>query len=134
MNQVYRETIKPSDGKEGEETAPKQEYGSGRPDSSHGRPTTSHSSPGTNTSPTDPASMGNYAESSRMAMEAAARPLAHGQMRPRSAAEAGGCRLENGVIIDRHLERKLVGSLTNSYLFQPGGLVKKVRAQVHAAC
>lgn len=29
-------------------------------------------------------------------------------------------------MIDRHLERKLVGSLTNSYLFQPGGLVKKV--------
>lgn len=52
--------------------------------------------------------------------------LAHGQMRPRSAAEAGGCRLENGIVIDRHLERKLVGSLTNSYLFQPGGLVKKV--------
>jgi hypothetical protein len=48
-------------------------------------------------------------------------------MRPRSAAEAGGCRLENGIVIDRHLERKLVGSLTNSYLFQPGGLVKKVR-------
>lgn len=70
--------------------------------------------------------MSAYAESSRMAMEAAARPLAHGQMRPRSAAEAGGCRLENGYVIDRHLERKLVGSLTNSYLFQPGGLVKKV--------
>jgi hypothetical protein len=57
-----------------------------------------------------------------MAMEA----VTHGQMRPRSAAEAAGCRLENGIYIDRHLERKLVGSLTNSYLFQPGGLVKKV--------
>lgn len=71
----------------------------------------------------------NMAESSRMAAERRTLPtLAHGQMRPRSAAEAagGGCRLENGIVINRNQERQLVGSLTNSYLFQPGGLVKKV--------
>lgn len=106
----------------------KKELTPSRPGTRDGRPITAASSPG-NASPAGAdGSMMNpaYAESSRMAMEAAARPLAHGQMRPRSAAEAGGCRLENGIYIDRHLERKLVGSLTNSYLFQPGGLVKKV--------
>jgi hypothetical protein len=121
---VYRETVKPAEGKDGKDDDVKKEGGS-RPGSSHGsRPATAHSTPG-HASPAD----GYGAESSRMAMEANSgrRPptLAHGQMRPRSAAEAGGCRLENGIVIDRHLERKLVGSLTNSYLFQPGGLVKK---------
>lgn len=29
--------------------------------------------------------------------------------------------------IDRHRERSLVGSLTNSYKFKPGGMMKKVR-------
>ncbi|KLT40744.1 hypothetical protein CC85DRAFT_303862 [Cutaneotrichosporon oleaginosum] len=121
---VYRETIKPAESKDGKDGDNAKKEGGSRPGSSHGtRPATAHSTPG-HASPAD----GYGAESSRMAMEANSRrppTLAHGQMRPRSAAEAGGCRLENGIVIDRHLERKLVGSLTNSYLFHPGGLVKK---------
>lgn len=39
--------------------------------------------------------------------------------RPRSASEGGGA-------MDRQRERQLVGSLTNSYKFRDGGLVKKV--------
>ncbi|KAL1409616.1 Global transcription regulator sge1 [Vanrija albida] len=125
---VYRETIKPSEGgKDGRDEMKRDPMpiapAGSRPGSSHrhdGRPSTGSSGSGS------PAvTEARYAESSRMALEAAQRPLVHGQMRPRSAAEAGGCLLENGVVIDRHLERKLVGSLTNSYLFQPGGLVKK---------
>jgi hypothetical protein len=43
--------------------------------------------------------------------------LAQGAIRPRSSSEGG---------MDRHRERQLVGSLTNSYKFKEGGLVKKV--------
>lgn len=39
--------------------------------------------------------------------------------RPRSESNRLG--------IDRHRERSLVGSLTNSYKFKPGGMMKKVR-------
>lgn len=38
--------------------------------------------------------------------------------RPRSQSEGGG--------IDRNRERQLVGSLTSSYRFRDGGLIKKV--------
>lgn len=34
--------------------------------------------------------------------------------------------------IDRHRERTLMGSLTNSYKFKPGGLMKKVRGMIHS--
>ncbi|WWD05976.1 hypothetical protein V865_004061 [Kwoniella europaea PYCC6329] len=46
-------------------------------------------------------------------------PLGQGALaRPRSASEGGGA-------MDRQRERQLVGSLTNSYKFKEGGLVKK---------
>ncbi|WWD22260.1 hypothetical protein CI109_106751 [Kwoniella shandongensis] len=46
-------------------------------------------------------------------------PLGQGALaRPRSASEGGGA-------MDRQKERQLVGSLTNSYKFKDGGLVKK---------
>ncbi|WVN90107.1 uncharacterized protein L203_105342 [Cryptococcus depauperatus CBS 7841] len=47
-------------------------------------------------------------------------PLGQGALaRPRSASDGGAS-------IDRQKERQLVGSLTNSYKFKEGGLVKKV--------
>ena len=67
-----------------------------------------------------------YAESSQMGMLSSAstsdEPTALGQgelPRPRSASEGGGA-------LDRQRERQLVGSLTSSYKFKGGGLVKKV--------
>jgi hypothetical protein len=60
-----------------------------------------------------------YAESSQMAMAGGDGPaLGQGMLRPRSSSEGGG--------VDRNRERQLVGSLTNSYKFKEGGLVKKV--------
>lgn len=47
--------------------------------------------------------------------------MSHGAMRHRSGSEANA--------IDRQRERQLVGSLTNSYKFKEGGLVKKVSAR-----
>lgn len=44
--------------------------------------------------------------------------LAQGAIKPRPEGEAG---------MDKQRERQLVGSLTNSYKFKEGGLVKKVR-------
>lgn len=35
--------------------------------------------------------------------------------------------------IDRQRERSLVGSLTNSYKFKPGGMMKKVRVRLHSS-
>ena len=60
---------------------------------------------------------GNYAESSRMAMMDVP-AMAQGAMRPRAQTDPDG--------MDRNKERQLVGSLTNSYKFKQGGLVKKV--------
>ena len=37
------------------------------------------------------------------------------------------CSSEGGDAVDRQRERQLVGSLTSSYRFKDGGLVKKVR-------
>lgn len=46
--------------------------------------------------------------------------LGQGQLnRPRSTSEGG-------TLFDRQKERQLVGSLTSSYKFKEGGLVKKV--------
>lgn len=63
----------------------------------------------------------SYAESSQMAMQQSTSGdipiLAQGAMRLRSDSEVG---------LDRQRERQLVGSLTNSYRFREGGLVKKV--------
>lgn len=65
----------------------------------------------------------SYAESSHMALQSSTSStgeipiLAQGAIRPRSASEGG---------MDRQKERQLVGSLTNSYKFKEGGLVKKV--------
>lgn len=47
--------------------------------------------------------------------------------RPRSSSDGGGA-------VERQRERQLVGSLTNSYKFKDGGLVKKVRAYLSLSC
>jgi hypothetical protein len=61
---------------------------------------------------------GTFAESSRMAAVVDGPAMAQGAMRPRAQTDPDG--------MDRNKERQLVGSLTNSYKFKRGGLVKKV--------
>ncbi|KAL7419986.1 Global transcription regulator sge1 [Cryptotrichosporon argae] len=58
--------------------------------------------------------------------ESSARPaaLSGGELRGRSTSD-GRLPIAGGRSIDRQTERTLVGSLTNSYNFKPGGLVKK---------
>lgn len=104
LAQVYRETDKKA--ADGKTSTTK---GSSSP--SQTSPTGLHSNPlSSSTSLTPPAPL--------MTLPGETAPLGQGALRPRSLSDAG--------IMDRQMERQLVGSLTNSYKFKENGLVKKV--------
>ncbi|WVQ76475.1 hypothetical protein IAR50_006143 [Cryptococcus sp. DSM 104548] len=116
---VYRETDKRSSSKASNsptQTSPSSTTGTlARPTSSSANPNPHKFEaqavlPHINTSLAEAAGAGSNGEPS---------PLGQGALaRPRSSSEGGGN-------MDRQKERQLVGSLTNSYKFKEGGLVKK---------
>ncbi|WVW81627.1 hypothetical protein I302_103622 [Kwoniella bestiolae CBS 10118] len=121
---VYRETDKRSPGTPTKQssTSPPETSPSGS--TPHGRPGTATLGMSGFDSPTglsthiQPSVMDAPSSSSMHGMTEPP-PLGQGALaRPRSASEGGGA-------MDRQRERQLVGSLTNSYKFKEGGLVKK---------